>query len=401
MHKFLDLGLTQNPKGKSPYMLANHLYTADMIRDYWQNLFQKLDLTKGDYNNISLATPFCYDCFTRSTIIDILLHQYGIAQCNIIPRSLSLVMGYLALNPQFEIPGDLLLVSGNNKQLDYSFISMNESFATLEFQGWGSIKDLQDTAKRLGLYSNHGWGFNHILYENNLRNDGQFLSEFQSCPGLQPLSPQDISDMVLKGLRYSGPDFGPLRPRNLRIVYPYDFYLQKFDPLINRPVLTKIPFDTANLELDLNGSYKIARLANHDLHPEPDFHNVSLAIYEKYRYAPRPENFNWPAAMVFQALPGNLPLISELWLNMLTARITLRSPADTAIFNSFETVEFLNGWQNSPQYLYRLLKNSPNQELKENIQHFISSPSDPDNLDKCLDAIQLKLYTLLQLWSNG
>lgn len=400
MHKLLDLGSIPAPPNKSPYSFANQIYTSDMIRDYWQNLLGKLDLSKGNYDYISIATPFCYDCLTRSTIIDILTHQYGIALCNIIPRALCLMTGYLLLNPQDDLQGNLLIIGGDNKQLDYAFIFVNESQTTLEYQGWGSLKDLQYAAAQLGLYSNRKWGFDHIIYENNSSNVAQYLSSLQSYPAIKLISPHDVPVMVEEGLRYLGSKSGLTRPRDLRILYPYDFYLQKFDPLKNQPVLTKIPFDTANLELNLNGSYQLARLTNQELYPDPKTQKVSLSVYEFYRHAPRPETFNRSAAMVFEGLPQELPVYPELWLNMMPARITLVSPADNTGFNTTQTAEFLAGLKNSPYYLSRLLKNNPNQELIDDIQQSISSPAQPDGLDKCLDTIRLKLSTLLQLWSK-
>lgn len=396
MYRFLDL--TQQLGGKLPYYLNNQMVSVDMIRHYWENIIAHLDIPKGEHDLLSIAVPFCYDCCTRSIIIDILTQQYGMAQCDIVPRPLALLMGFLAQHPQDDLNGDLLCILEEETNLDFSFISLNGSVITLEHQGRGSLEDLQTAAERLALFTDRGWEFNHLLYVNHSLLEEMYLTAFQSDPALHLIKLEDAHSTVLQGLHYS-----TLKgSRTVRIVYPYDFYLQILDSSKNGMVLKKIPFDTAHLELDLHGSYKIARLSSQDLDTHPEDREVEFAVYESARTPPLPEILDRPPAMVFRGLKKDLPDSLELWLNMAAANISLNSNSENTDRIAAQSAELWLRLQNSQRDLYKLLEGNANHHLKEDMLHSIFSPYDTrqDSLEKRLDMIRLKLYGLLQLYST-
>ncbi len=136
---------------------------------------------------------------------------------------------------------------------------------------------LRNRAALLGLADGDSWHIDHILLQGGgalAPGVKQIISE--CFPGL-PVILSDSPNMVAKGLccwidRYSD------QPDSLKAIYPFDFYWEIFDSSENQMKLERIPFDTANLELDILGKYKIMSFSppSH----ENSASGISLKIYE-------------------------------------------------------------------------------------------------------------------------
>ncbi len=401
MHRVLDLGSTKHNTDQCQQYVPNTLFSSpDTIRQYWEKTLQTVDIPRGNHDSLSIAAPYYYNCLNRSVIIDILTSHHGIDQCNILPRPLALLLGYLAQHPQDVLHGNLLCILIEEDRLNFSFISLTGSAITLEYQGFGNWEQLQTSAETLALRSSRGWEFDHLLYTNSSSADNLhvLISEHQN---VNLLKVEDVGRTILEGLHYSVVQYGTARARALRIVYPYDFYLQKYDPHQKRLILEKIPFDTANLELDLQGSYRIARLPLTELHSSSDENYIEFTVYEINRYF-APEPSICPPAMTFRGRKEDLPDSLELWFNMDAAIIYLGSESQPYARATTQTADLLFRLHNSQQNLGRLLESSSNQHLLKDLKSSISSPFDPrhESLDQRLETTRLKLYALLQLWSG-
>ncbi len=95
-------------------------------------------------------------------------------------------------------------------------------------------------------------------------------------PVLKVICPEDPSFYVLRGLCHWEND-----GISIKSIYPFNFYIERIGPDGNSHILEKIPFDTANLELDLQKRYPIFSLpvdSVYNLSPDPD--SVLFRIYE-------------------------------------------------------------------------------------------------------------------------
>ncbi len=405
MYGVLDLGTVKELDDLYPAAasLEPEFLSTDGIRIFWEHLLAAQQLPTNPTETLTIAVPHYYDCCTRSIIKDILSSQYGIFKSTLLPRSLALVLGYLVQHPNFDGRGDWLCLGGEDDHLDFSFISLSESVITLEYQRRGNWESLKTQARNLALYSRAGWAFNHVLYSDTAlsKDTNLLLAEPGQIDHLIKL--EDINSIVLEGLRHAAINQGTGSGYSLRIIYPYDFYLQKYDLQKKGFIVEKIPFDTANLELDLDGSYPIARFSSTNLYPPAEEKPIELTVYEWARVAPPPDTFNHAPALAFRAFKEELPTTLALWLHMADANLSFTSDSAANSRTTFQSRKFLSSWTDNQQELFKLLANSSNQELHTDLIQQLSSPYDPyqANLEDCLEVTRLKLYGLLQLWKGN
>jgi len=405
MYGLLDLGTVKELDDLYPAAesLEPVLLSPDAIRIFWEHQLVAQPLPTNPTETLAIAVPHYYDCCTRSIIKDILSNQYGIFKSTLLPRSLALVLGYLVQHPNFDGRGDWLCLGGEDDHLDFSFISLSESVITLEYQGRGNWENLKTQARSLALYNRAGWAFNHVLYsDTSLSKDTNLLLvEPGQIDHLIKL--KDVSSIVLEGLRHAAINQGTGSGYSLRIIYPYNFYLQKYDLQKKSLIVERIPFDTANLELDLDGSYPIARFSSTNLYPQFDGKPIELNVYEWERVSPPPDTFNHAPAMTFRGFKEELPTRLALWLHMADANLSLTSDSAANSRTTVQTKKFLSSWADSQQELFKLLANSSNYELQADLIQQLSSPYDPyqASLEDCLEVTRLKLYGLLQLWKGN
>lgn len=136
---------------------------------------------------------------------------------------------------------------------------------------------LRNRAALLGLADGDSWHIDHILLQGGgalAPGVKQIISE--CFPGL-PVILSDSPNMVAQGL-CCWIDHYFHQPDSLKAIYPFDFYWEIFDSSENQMKLERIPFDTANLELDILGKYKIMSFSPPS-HENSEGGN-SLKIYE-------------------------------------------------------------------------------------------------------------------------
>lgn len=378
-------------------------FSQKQVRSYWESLFLGLNLPRGTNANLSIAVPCCYDCLTRSTIMDILTRDYGYNNIKLIPRSLALVGGYLARHPQNERFADLLCIWPEKDYLDFSFISSSASCISLELQCIGSWAKLQEEAHRLGLLNTQGWNISQLLYTIPSPVTDLDLPFLELGQYMNVLKVEDFSQTILLGLSYLSTTDTNKSNQVLRLIYPYDYYLERSSPQKKRLVREKIFFDTSNLELDLNRSYKIANLAATSLYLDPEDSFADLAIYEVERGSLPLNPFNCGPATKLRLNQANQTARLDFWLDMDSASISQEINVPKAISSESMLDNILSRSHEHQRALAKLLHASSNLRLQKDLAHDLDTKLEqesPHDLEGHLKTIQLKLYGLLELWSG-
>lgn len=376
-------------------------FSPEQIKSYWENIFGELDLPKGNNTSLNMAVPCYYDCLTRSIIINILTHDYGFQEIQLLPRSLALLCGYIALHSEDEMSGDWVCIIEDEDSLDFSFISISESFINLELQYVGSWSKLQEEALRLGLFSARGWDINKILYANPAATAHSHLPWADLKNNVQVIKVERPDQTIQLGLRQSSMISTAQGEKGLTIIYPYDFYLERFDSLTT--IREKLSFDTANLDLKLNGTYKIASLPSQSLFLNPEDSYIDLAVYEVTRSPLLQNPFIGPPALDIRLNQADRLECLDIWLDMESASISLESYEPSAMSKASPVDVWPARYHKSQRDLAALLQQtSSNQRLQQDLaQDLRAQPSQkPQDLEDYLKTIQLKLYGLLELWSG-
>ncbi|MDD3878905.1 MAG: Hsp70 family protein [Syntrophomonas sp.] len=132
-------------------------------------------------------------------------------------------------------------------------------------------------AQALHLFSADKWHIDAVLLlggASQTRGLKDFIASI--FPHLKVICPEDPSFYVLRGLCHWEND-----GISIKSIYPFTFYIERMGPDGSSHILEKVPFDTVNLELDLEKRYPIFSLpvdSVYNLSPDPD--SVLFRIYE-------------------------------------------------------------------------------------------------------------------------
>ena len=136
-------------------------------------------------------------------------------------------------------------------------------------------------AKALQLFSADKWHIDAVLLLGGASQTRGLKDLIAGIfPDLKVICPEDPSFYVLRGLCHWEND-GNSGATSIKSIYPFNFYIERISPDGSSHLLEKIPFDTANLELDLQKRYPIFSLpldSVYNLSPDPD--SVLFRIYE-------------------------------------------------------------------------------------------------------------------------
>lgn len=314
---------------------------------------------------------------------------------------MALVLAYLHQQPDTGRNGNLLCLIEEEGQLDFSFLSIYESVITLEHQNRGTWEDMCQEAQHLGFYT-QDWDFDHCLYLTPSHLDALPACCSDLSSSIIRLTQEDSRQLILAGLEYLPRHIGQDGLYSLRLVYPYDFYLLQFDPQQHGCFPVRLPFDFANLELDINQDYKITSLSNPNQYVLPADDQVEFAIYTCLRTLTAPLT---PTGMIpaftLQILPEELPDRLELWLN-ISAGISSAGDNRNSGRVPMSAPQFLSRRQHRQRELYHLISGRSDPQLQEDWSVLLASPAEtkPAAPEDFLEAIRLKLYSLLQLWSG-
>lgn len=150
-------------------------------------------------------------------------------------------------------------------QMQPVFTRLNDYFLT----------NVRSKAQKLGLLDTGQWQLDYVLLLGGAsltRGVSGLITRL--CPGVMVISPPERDSAVVRGLCAWAEEELPGKT-TIKSIYPFDFYIEKRTGSGEATSLDKIPFDTGNLELNMDEIYPI----------------FSFPIHSDYNLAARPEDF--------------------------------------------------------------------------------------------------------------
>lgn len=253
---------------------------------------------------------------------------------------------------------------------------------------------VKNRARQLGLWQNNQWTLDHILIMGGASKTPGLQKLLQDLFGSALVFPDDVEFNVVRGLSLWG---ARQAGTQIKTIYPFQFYLQTRDIYSGNQSLEYLPFDTANLELDINACYPIASIpltSPFNLASEPDkFH---LRIFEVEEHDPESEleRFSGQDAILdFQAKVEQLndPLEIIFDLNDYCLKINNSSIPQNHPLDFINDDFFSFGWNLDIINNYRYFKPALADSVNRQIDKFAA---EDDN------SIRLKLLSILQLLTS-
>lgn len=119
------------------------------------------------------------------------------------------------------------------------------------------LNNVLNKAARLGLFHSGLWQLDYVLLLGGASlTRGVAESIAGLCPGVMIISPEERESAVVRGLG-AWTEGGLAGKTAIKSIYPFDFYIEKKSPSPESANLDRIPFDTNNLELDMDRIYPI------------------------------------------------------------------------------------------------------------------------------------------------
>ncbi|MDD2586102.1 MAG: Hsp70 family protein [Syntrophomonadaceae bacterium] len=257
-------------------------------------------------------------------------------------------------------------------------------------------------AALLGLYDENRWQLDYILLlggASQTRGVEQLISEL--CPGVPLICPDDREFNVVRGV-CNLHDHVPL---SIKTIYPFTFYIEKFDYNSKEYFLEKIPFDTSNLELDIKGSYKLFSLpvdSPYNLSSDPD-----QAIFRIYEVAEEDQNasaerfMGQELALHLQSERNALPEVLDIYLNLAESKLETNLSGVTQSNNAKHLFSDLQLKQENFLKLinhYKFYNSRLNEDFTEHLQQINRQDLKP--YQEHAETTYYKLISLLQLYSG-
>jgi hypothetical protein len=380
-------------------------WERDNLREYFSYLYREyLMPSRIIIESVSLATPNIFDLQSRRTLLDILEEIFGLYEASIVPRPVAVISGIQMGTAFSPLSGDVLFIEEQESTYQFAFISIVETIGiTLEKQSSGELSDVMAEAEQIGYYGTEGWQLDHIVLAQN-HNMDHGMDEFIALlpPDLNVIYVNNLQFTATEGLaaRYINSTTTAMPPFN--IIYPYEFYLE-----INKSAsLERIPFDTANLELDCSGRYSMISFNQAAINNLTDDKNRVCFRFYEIRTADSLDNHE-PLRLPHPVLEINspqddLPPYFELGLNMAAAIIQLDLIPEMFEETTNSPEVLGQRLRTNQQKLYQILsRNKQNEALLRDWSISLLSPhEDTPALYNQIDQTLFHLYGLLKLWQN-
>ncbi len=378
-------------------------WERENLREYFSYLYREyLMPSRVVIESASLAIPCIFDLNGRRILLDILEEIFGLYEASIVPHPLALINGIqMRTSP---LPGDILVIEGQESHYNFAFMSIIETVGlTLEKQCSGEIADILTEAERTGYHSTEGWRLDHLvlaeIHANDPAMDG-FIAALP--PDLNVIYGHDLEFTAAEGLAVGCNDKTTIGIPPFNIIYPYEFYMQ----INSSTSLEKIPFDTANLELDCSGRYRMISLTHASINNlTAEDNRVFFRIYEigtaDGQHVPEHSGLPLPVLEI-NSPQDDLPPHFELGLNMAAATIQLDLIPES-VEETTNTPEVLGKrLRANQQKLYQILsRNKQNEVMSRDWNKSLLAPSeDTPALADQIDQTLFHLYGLLQLWQS-
>jgi molecular chaperone DnaK (HSP70) len=261
---------------------------------------------------------------------------------------------------------------------------------------------VRSRAQALGLMNGNEWDIDGILLVGGASfTPGVNELLHRAFPRVPLILPEERSFNVLKGLAARGADRS--RTCTLKTIYPFTFYIERFDAARQTSLLEKIPFDLQNLKIEMNQKYPLFTLERDtpfNLSPDPDYLNIR--IYEgDAETVNLPERFSGRDLVLQVHAPKSaLPEQMVVYLDLARAQLELigrHIPDPNSAARDFENLlPAQRAWFNQ---LFRL---NPNPSLMKDYRQHLESLQQNElppfsGHDK---STLYKLYAMIDIFQN-
>ncbi len=249
--------------GRCDEGLTNPPWSKEILLAYFTKLYREYLLpSRLVLDSIALSVPNVFSLINRRTLLDVIEETLGLPEAVILPNPIAVTAGYQLRNPQRPLAGDILMVESLDSSFRFSILSQTEaSGITLEKQFAGQITDLLREAEQAGFYSDSVWTFDCLLLGGDYRDNPAFGAFINFLPpSIIIISEPDMSLAAIAGLYVYHANNPEETGVLYNIIYPFAFYLEKYDRNLNLSCLERLPFDTDNLELECGGRYRLINL---------------------------------------------------------------------------------------------------------------------------------------------
>jgi molecular chaperone DnaK len=260
---------------------------------------------------------------------------------------------------------------------------------------------VKERAQRLGLYNNGTWHLDYILLQGGSA----------QAAGVYKIIEDSFPDMPIKTTNYPGLIAAGLcfwqakamhNHISLKSIYPFDFYKEVYDQN-GEHQLIKIPFDTANLGLDINGKYKIASLSMDSELPAAGEDGLQLRIYEiaqgeetlsKERFLGMDTVLNLKCPVMHNKTP------LSLYLNLAESCLEINSALKEESVPRSGFLQDLNQKQQDSMQLIKNYKFIHPQLIDDFIRHLQQRTDNDSAYENYSQTLLFKLVCLLQILDN-
>ncbi|MDD3852150.1 MAG: Hsp70 family protein [Syntrophomonadaceae bacterium] len=251
---------------------------------------------------------------------------------------------------------------------------------------------VKNRANQLGLWQNDKWTLDHVLIMGGASKTPGLQKLLQDLLGTSLIFPEDVEFNVVRGLSLWGARQASTR---VKTIYPFQFYIQKRDMYSGKQSLEYLPFDTANLELDINACYPIATIPlTSPFNLANETGKFHLRIYEVEEHDPESvleRFFGQDTVLDFQAdaeqLSDPLEIIFDLTNYSLSTDNSLMLQEAPIAATNHDFLNYAWAWEIIDSYRYF------QPALAEDMQSE-KFTNDDDN------SIRLKLLSVLQLLTS-
>ncbi|MEN6349509.1 MAG: Hsp70 family protein [Syntrophomonas sp.] len=303
---------------------------------------------------------------------------------------------HLYLNIPDFLGQNSLVIDIDRDLFTWQLINVYERFKTFFEQS------VVNRAKHLNLHNGQRWELDHVFLQGGA-SQSRGLTELagQLCKGISLLCPDDPEFNVMKGLSAWNPAERQAAG-SLKSIYPFNFYIEKMNPGDAEAALEKIPFDTANLELDVRGRYKIFSFPlDSGYNLAVDANKVRFKIYEVEEddlYAELARFQGQDLVWHMETQAEGLPEYIEIYLDLAHSRLESNLSPDSQDYHQPETHSIFGNYNSRQRAAWQLIKSykPANQDLVDDFGSHLSKVE--KNIDiSDLDYTETVLYKVLCL----
>jgi hypothetical protein len=389
------------------YNNNKYFHDRDGMRDYFFHLYQEYLLpSRIMVESAAVSLTSILNLNTRRMLLDVLEEVLGLPDVSIIPQPIALVYGCYLRNPHLTLTGDIVVIQIQETELDFAFLSITATGSIiLERHFTGDISRAKAEADLIGFHSWEGWKIDSLLLGEEPPYSPEIEDFIDSLPkDVNIISEQNLQFASAEGLSWKYKEHTANLTDQISLIYPYEFYIETFNPNQNINKLVKIPFDTANLELNTRGTYRIFTLDSSSIYNlASDQYRVKFHIYESdtsngsSQYG---QTASQNLILEIDSFKSDLPKRMHLYLDMAAASLRLDLKPVKEYRTPSSPVEFHGRLLADQRKLFDLMKsNNYHPKLIDDFEnHLLSAKQESKDLTDQIELTLFRLYALLQLW---